>query len=40
MSANCSTKAGLTVTTMGRGPVDDPDFFAYAGAAGIVAAGG
>jgi hypothetical protein len=31
-------KAGLAVTTMGRGPVDDPGFFALAGAAGAVAA--
>jgi hypothetical protein len=29
---------GLTVTTMGRGPGDDPRFFAYAGAAGVAAA--
>jgi uncharacterized protein DUF3866 len=31
--------AGLTVTTMGRGPDDDPDFFAAAAAAGAWAAG-
>ena len=31
--------AGLRVTTMGRGPDDDPAFFAWAGAAGVVAAG-
>lgn len=31
--------AGLQVTTMGRGPDDDADFFAAAGAAGAVAAG-
>jgi len=30
--------AGLTVTTMGRGPSDDPAFYALAGAAGTVAA--
>ena len=30
--------AGLRVTTMGRGPEDDPLFFAAAGAAGAVAA--
>lgn len=30
--------AGLTVTTMGRGPDDDPAFFAWTGAAGVVAA--
>ncbi|MDQ1437973.1 MAG: hypothetical protein QOK43_1602 [Acidimicrobiaceae bacterium] len=29
--------AGLRVTTMGRGPDDDPRFYAYAGAAGAVA---
>ena len=29
---------GLTVTTMGRGPDEDPGFFRYAGAAGVVAA--
>jgi hypothetical protein len=28
----------LDVTTMGRGPADDPGFFAYAGAAGTAAA--
>jgi len=32
------TAHGLTVTTMGRGPDDDPGFFRYAGAAGVVAA--
>ena len=26
------------VTTMGRGPDDDPRFFAYAAAAGVLAA--
>jgi hypothetical protein len=31
--------AGLRVTTMGRGPQDDPAFFAAAGAAGALAAG-
>lgn len=31
--------AGLRVTTMGRGPADDPGFFAWAGAAGVAAAG-
>lgn len=31
--------AGLRVTTMGRGPADDPVFFAAAGAAGTLAAG-
>ena len=30
--------AGVTVTTMGRSPADDPAFFAVAGAAGIAAA--
>jgi ribosomal protein S28E/S33 len=30
--------AGLQVTTMGRGPADDPVFFAAAGAAGVLAA--
>lgn len=30
--------AGINVTTMGRGPADDPLFFAAAGAAGVVAA--
>jgi hypothetical protein len=29
---------GLRVTTMGRGPTDDPGFFAAAGAAGVLAA--
>jgi hypothetical protein len=29
---------GLTVTTMGRGPDDDPGFFRYAGAGGVAAA--
>jgi len=29
---------GLSVTTMGRGPDEDPRFFAYAGAAGVAAA--
>jgi hypothetical protein len=31
--------AGLRVTTMGRGPTEDPGFFAWAGAAGVAAAG-
>jgi hypothetical protein len=31
--------AGLRVTTMGRGPAEDPAFFAWAGAAGVAAAG-
>jgi hypothetical protein len=31
-------RAGLHVTTMGRGPADDPNSFAVAGAAGTVAA--
>jgi hypothetical protein len=31
-------KAGLEVRTMGRTPAEDPGFFAYAGAAGVVAA--
>ena len=31
-------KAGLDVRTMGRTPAEDPGFFAYAGAAGVVAA--
>ena len=30
--------AGLRVTSMGRGPEEDPRFYAYAGAAGVVAA--
>ena len=30
--------AGLRVTTMGRGPAEDPAFFAWAGAAGVAAA--
>jgi len=30
--------AGLRVTTMGRGPDEDPGFFAWAGAAGVAAA--
>ncbi|MDP9071045.1 MAG: DUF3866 family protein [Actinomycetota bacterium] len=30
--------AGLSVTSMGRGPHDDPEFYAYAGAAGVAAA--
>jgi hypothetical protein len=30
--------AGLRVTTMGRGPAEDPAFFAWTGAAGVVAA--
>ena len=29
---------GLRVTTMGRGPLEDPAFFTWAGAAGVVAA--
>jgi hypothetical protein len=29
--------AGLTVTTMGRSPQDDPAFFQWAGAAGVAA---
>jgi hypothetical protein len=32
-------QAGLHVTSMGRGPDDDPRFYAYAGAAGVAAAG-
>ena len=32
-------RLGLQVTTMGRGPADDPGFYAVAGAAGTVAAG-
>jgi hypothetical protein len=31
--------AGLQVTTMGRGPAEDPGFFAACGAAATVAAG-
>ncbi|MEO7428056.1 MAG: DUF3866 family protein, partial [Acidimicrobiales bacterium] len=31
--------AGLSVTTMGRGPLEDPLFFDAAGAAGVLAAG-
>ena len=31
-------KAGLDVRTMGRSPAEDPGFFAYAGAAGVLAA--
>jgi len=30
--------AGLRVTTMGRGPEEDPGFFSWAGAAGVAAA--
>ncbi len=30
--------AGIQVTTMGRGPADDPAFFSWAGAAGVAAA--
>jgi hypothetical protein len=30
--------AGLRVTTMGRGPAEDPAFFAWTGAAGVAAA--
>jgi hypothetical protein len=30
--------SGVTATTMGRGPADDPRFYAYAGAAGALAA--
>ena len=30
--------AGIRVTTMGRGPADDPAFFEWAGAAGVAAA--
>jgi hypothetical protein len=37
--AELLTDAGLRVTTMGRGPADDPLFFAAAGAAGTLAAG-
>ncbi|MGI9032231.1 MAG: DUF3866 family protein [Acidimicrobiales bacterium] len=33
------TGYGLTVRTMGRGPGDDPGFFTWSGAAGVVAAG-
>lgn len=33
------TRAGLTVTTMGRGPDVEPRFFAAAAAAGVLAAG-
>ncbi len=36
--AELLTDAGLRVTTMGRGPEDDADFFAAAGAAGALAA--
>lgn len=32
-------RAGVRATTMGRGPADDPGFFAFAAAAGAVAAG-
>ena len=31
-------RAGLRITTMGRTPAEDPAFFAWAGAAGVVAA--
>ena len=31
--------AGLRITTMGRGPAEDPAFFAACGAAATVAAG-
>jgi len=30
---------GLRVQTMGRGPEDDPRFYSYAGAPGVIAAG-
>lgn len=33
------TRRGIRVTSMGRGPEDDPLFYASAGAAGMVAAG-
>lgn len=36
--ARLLTQAGLQVTSMGRGPDDDPAFFAWAGAAGVAAA--
>ena len=32
------TRHGLEVTTMGRGPAEDPAFFRWAGAAGVAAA--
>ncbi len=35
---NLLRDAGLRVTSMGRGPEDDPAFYAWAGAAGVVAA--
>ena len=35
--AGLLTEAGLTVTTMGRGPTEDPLFFLAAGAAGHLA---
>ena len=37
--ATTLAEAGITVTSMGRGPADDPRFFRYAAAAGVVAAG-
>ncbi len=36
-SAACSTTSDWPSTTMGRGPADDPGFFAVAGAAGVAA---
>lgn len=33
------SERGLRVTTMGRGPDEDPDFFRWAAAAGVAAAG-
>lgn len=35
--AKVLAKLGLEVTTMGRGPADDPGFFQHAGAAGVAA---
>ncbi len=37
IAALCA-RHGLDVESMGRGPKDDPDFFRWAGAAGVVAA--
>jgi uncharacterized protein DUF3866 len=36
--AGLCARHGLEVTTMGRGPADDPAFFRWAGAAGVAAA--
>jgi len=38
VSVDVPDLSGVPITSMGRGPVDDPRFFAYAGAAGALAA--